>query len=192
VTNITKTEGTAKLCIPVQVPCPSCTLTPGYWKTHNVAFWGGTPPKPTYDAWKAIFTPYYGDSSDGNAELSRFANSFDSEVQKASLAPTNVDGSYFDALWTAPAGNTYWNLSFHYIAAELNLLNGASIIGDGLTAIQAARAFFAATNPQTWESDGYTSSQLTTWKSRLAEFNEGTNWFQCTPDPLTLQWENAY
>ena len=33
--------------------------------------------------------------------------------------------SYYDVLWTSPAGNAYYNLSFHYIAAELNDLNGA-------------------------------------------------------------------
>ncbi len=33
--------------------------------------------------------------------------------------------SYFDVLNTSPAGNAYYILSFQYIAAQLNFLNGA-------------------------------------------------------------------
>jgi hypothetical protein len=33
--------------------------------------------------------------------------------------------TYYEVLWTSPSGNAYYNLSFHYIAAGLNFLNGA-------------------------------------------------------------------
>jgi hypothetical protein len=34
--------------------------------------------------------------------------------------------SYYDVLWTNPEGNAYYILAHAYIAAQLNLLNGAS------------------------------------------------------------------
>ncbi|MCA9195529.1 MAG: hypothetical protein KDB03_27345 [Planctomycetales bacterium] len=34
--------------------------------------------------------------------------------------------SYYQVLWTSPAGNVYYNLAHQYIAAKLNLLNGAA------------------------------------------------------------------
>ncbi len=50
--------------------------------------------------------------------------------------------SYYDVLWTPPAGNPYYILAHQYIAAELNQLNGASIPADVLDAFEDATAWF--------------------------------------------------
>jgi len=77
-------------------PGGGCTLTPGYWKTHSI--YG---PAPYDDTW-ALLLP--------SAETSPFFLS---------------GNTYFNVLNTSPAGNAYYILSFQYIAAELNFLNGA-------------------------------------------------------------------
>jgi hypothetical protein len=176
----------SEVCVDVTVPCPECTLTPGYWKTHNVTFWGGAPPD---DAWDlaGFVTPYNIPPASGLAELTPFSYMLPDGFERVE----GVDGTYFDALWTPNAGNFYFNLAFHFIAAELNLLNGAQIIGDGAVAHAAAQAFFMnpAINQDNWESF-YSKADLQDWHGKLAEFNEGTNWYQCTPDAFTLYWEN--
>jgi hypothetical protein len=95
----TDETGSDSYTIVVDVPCPEgCTLTPGYWKTHNESFLGGAPHD---DTWLLI-------------------------PPAAEDSPFFLSGqSYFEVLWTAPKGNAYYNLAFHYIAAELNMLNGA-------------------------------------------------------------------
>jgi len=95
----TDETGSDSYTIVIDVPCPEgCTLTPGYWKTHNESFRGGAPHD---DTWLLI-------------------------LPSAEDSPFFFSGqSYFDVLWTAPKGNAYYNLAFHYIAAELNMLNGA-------------------------------------------------------------------
>jgi len=77
-------------------PGGGCTLTPGYWKTHSI--YG---PAPYDDTW-ALLLP--------SGETSPFFLS---------------TKTYFQVLKTSPAGNAYYILSFQYIAAELNFLNGA-------------------------------------------------------------------
>ncbi len=80
-----------------------CTLTPGYWKTHSE--FG---PAPYNNTWAQL--------PDG-----------------ASTTFFLSGKTYYQVLWTSPRGNAYYNLSFHYIAAGLNFLNGADP-----TAAQAA------------------------------------------------------
>ena len=79
----------------VVVPGGGCTLTPGYWKTHSE--FG---PAPYDDTW---------------AQLPNGASTIFFLSGK----------TYYEVLWTSPAGNAYYNLSFHYIAAGLNFMNGA-------------------------------------------------------------------
>jgi len=55
--------------------------------------------------------------------------------------------SYYQALWTAPAGNAYYILAHAYIAAELNFLNGASSTLDVDAAFDAATALFETYTP---------------------------------------------
>lgn len=72
-----------------------CTLTPGYWKTHSE--FG---PAPYDNTW--------------------------AQLPQGASTPFFLSGkTYYQVLWTSPAGNAYYNLSFHYIAAGLNFLNGA-------------------------------------------------------------------
>src|SRR5690606_14711477 len=49
ITNDTGATGDDDWSIDVNVSCPdACTLTQGYWKTHNDAFWGGAPSDETW------------------------------------------------------------------------------------------------------------------------------------------------
>jgi hypothetical protein len=97
--NDTGETGSASYTVNVDVPCPQgCTLTQGYWKTHNDSFWGGAPTDPTWD----LIGP--------DAEQTIFFLS---------------GKSYFDVMWTPGGGNAYYILAKQYIAAKLNMLAGA-------------------------------------------------------------------
>ena len=56
--------------------------------------------------------------------------------------------TYYQVLWTAPkGGNAYYILAHAYIAAKLNILNGAtSTVG---AAITSAQGFFGTYTPST-------------------------------------------
>ncbi len=95
--------------ITINVPCPGCTLTPGYWKTHS-----RRGPAPYDDAW-ALVGPLQ-------------ENTFFFGSGK----------TYYQALWTPPAGNAYWILAHAYIAAYLNKLNGAYVPAAVQTAMDHA------------------------------------------------------
>jgi hypothetical protein len=101
------------------VACASgCTLTPGYWKTHSQEG-----PAPYDDNW-ANLGPLQEDT------------------------PFFLSGkTYYEALWTAPAGNVYYILAHAYIAAQLNQLNGSSIPADVLTAFNTATGLFQTKTP---------------------------------------------
>ncbi len=97
--NDTTENGASAYDVTVEVPCPAgCTLTQGYWKTHNDSFWGGAP---TDETWLLIGPA---------AENTTFYLS---------------GQTYFQVMWTAPKGNAYYNLAHQYIAAQLNVLDGA-------------------------------------------------------------------
>jgi hypothetical protein len=49
--------------------------------------------------------------------------------------------SYYNVMWTSPAGNAYYILAHQYIAAKLNQLNGANF-GAAQAAFDAATALF--------------------------------------------------
>ena len=55
--------------------------------------------------------------------------------------------TYYQALWTAPGGNAYYILAHAYIAAELNILNGASVPTNVQTAFDSATALFGTYTP---------------------------------------------
>jgi hypothetical protein len=100
-TDDTCVTGCASATVSITVPCDiGCTLTPGYWKNHS----DPNGPAPYDDAWELL-----------------------SKAQGADL-PFFLSGkSYYDVLWTQPAGNAYYILARAYIAAQLNGLNGASL-----------------------------------------------------------------
>lgn len=97
-----------------------CTLTQGYWKTHSEHG-----PAPYDDNWENL--------ADG-----------------ADTAFFDSGMSYHDVLWTPPkGGNAYFTLAHQYIAAELNILNGAD--GEDITSeMDAAAALFAGQGP--WDT----------------------------------------
>ena len=118
-TTDTGTTGSDSHTVNVNVPCAAgCTLTPGYWKTHSLHG-----PAPYDDAWLAI-GPAGADTT--------FFWSFQ---------------SYYQVLWTAPQGNAYYILAHAYIAAKLNILNGASTTPEVDAAILYAEDFFSTHFP---------------------------------------------
>ena len=111
--NDTNESESATYTISIDVPCPQgCTLTWGYWKTHNESFWGGAPPDPTWELLGDV-------DLDGTEEF---------EGEDFFLSGM----TYFEVLTTPVAGNQYFNLAHQYIAAQLNMLDGAdgSVIQD--------------------------------------------------------------
>lgn len=89
--------------------------------------------------------------------------------------------SYYQVLWTSPTGgNAYYILAHQYIAAELNMLDGAAAPAEVQTAFAAATTWFDNTQhtPEYVASlKGKTGqvarSQLITWAGILADYNEG-------------------
>jgi hypothetical protein len=114
--NDTGETDSATYTVIIDVPCPQgCTLTWGYWKTHNESFRGGAPADPT---WLLI-------------------------LPSAEDSPFFLSGqTYFEVLWTAPQGNVYYNLAHQYIAAILNQLDGAAVPPAVQTAINQATTLF--------------------------------------------------
>ena len=106
-TNDTSTTGSDSVSIPVTVNCPQgCTLTQGYWKTHNESFHGGAPAD---DGWFLI-GDFDGDGvSEGEEE-----DFFD-----LMSSPTD-HMTWFEVFWTSPAGRPYYQLAHQWMAAYLN------------------------------------------------------------------------
>lgn len=99
----------------VVIEAPGCTYTWGYWKTHSE--YG---PAPYDDTWALLpngaDTPFFG---------------------------TGL--TYYEILQTSSAGgNKYIGLAHQYIAAELNVLSGASIPPEVLAAWLEAQALLIA------------------------------------------------
>jgi hypothetical protein len=147
-----------KLCAPV-----GCTYTQGYWKTHvNYA------PKPQFakkrdSAWNLI---------DGAGTANENTVFFLSGK------------SYIAVMWTPPKGNPYYNLAHQYIAAKLNVLDGASASVVAVD-IQQAEAWFSAYAPTHafWKNPAVIAAA-----GRLAAFNEGsTGPGHCSVSPATLK-----
>ena len=55
--------------------------------------------------------------------------------------------TYYEVLWTAPAGNVYYNLAHQYIAAKLNVLDGTTAPANVQAAITSAETFFNTYGP---------------------------------------------
>ena len=107
--------------INVVVHCDGgCTLTQGYWKTHST----------------------YGPASKPDATWN---------LLPGGAGPNTVfflsGASWYQVFWTAPAGNAYYNLAHQYMAARLNILDGASAPASVSNAITAATALFNAYTP---------------------------------------------
>lgn len=156
--NDTDESGSDTYTVNVDVPCPQgCTLTQGYWKTHNDSFWGGAP---TDETWQLL-----GDvDGDGTVEGEREL------FFKSGL-------TYFEVMWTAPKGNAYFNLATQYIAAQLNMLDGAD--GSAITtAFNAATTLFQTyTDEEIGALKGKNGNalraQFISLAGTLASYNEG-------------------
>lgn len=141
-THDTGTTGSDDHTVTINVPKAGCTLTQGYWKTHSAAG-----PAPYDDNWRAIGaaehnTLFFGS---GQTWLQVFGNS--------------------------PAGNAYYILAHQYMAAELNVLNGASAPTAVQDALTASRTLFSSVT-----GTSLTKAQESEAKSLadvLTSFNEG-------------------
>lgn len=83
---------------------PGCTYTQGYWKTQVSYLLRPQFSKKRDSAWDLI---------DGAGTANENAIFFLSDM------------SYIMVMWTPPRGNAYYNLAHQYIAAKLNVLDGA-------------------------------------------------------------------
>ena len=122
-TNTNSTVYTDAASIEVTIECPEgCTLTQGYWKTHNDLFRVGLPGGPASDpAWANVGGPG---------------------------ATFFLSGqTWFQVFWTAPAGNPYYILAHQYMAAVLNDLDGVTPSADVTLAINQAAALFGTYTP---------------------------------------------
>jgi hypothetical protein len=109
VTNDTGATGSSTWTVDVKVLCDrGCTLTPGYWKTHSKN--GPSSYDSTWDFKVGGDAMFFGTGS-----------------------------TYVQMLWMSPkGGNGYVLLAHHYIAAELNTLNGAPMPKAVLRAFEQA------------------------------------------------------
>jgi hypothetical protein len=137
ITNDTEATGESSWNVDATVACEEgCTLTQGYWKTHSE--FG---PAPYDDTWALL----------GDGASTPF---FDSGK------------TYYQILWTAPKkGDAYLILAHQYIAAELNMLNGASVPANVQTAFDAATDYF--------NGDSATKAEILGWTSILDQYNNG-------------------
>ena len=150
-TNDTAETDSATFTVNVDVPCPEgCTLTQGYWKTHNDSFHGGAPTDPTWD----LLGPL------------------------AEETPFFLSGqTYFQVFWTAPKGNAYYNLAHQYMAAQLNILDGADS-SDITTAFSQATALLETYTPADiaklkGKAGNALRSQFISLAGILGSYNEG-------------------
>jgi hypothetical protein len=80
--------------------------------------------------------------------------------------------TWLEVLWTAPRGDAYYILAHQYIAAVLNVANGATPPAEVSAVIDAATAWFGSHGPGVPASspEGQT---LIHWAEVLTAFNEG-------------------
>ena len=113
-----------------------CTYTQGYWKTHST--YG--PAGPADDGWANV----------GGPDAAFFSSGL----------------SWYELFWTPVAGRKYVSLAHQYMAAKLNVLNGADDT-DIAAALAAAEAWFPGKS--------LTAVPPTNaWQSAFAAFNEGS------------------
>lgn len=134
----------------VDVHCESgCTLTQGYWKTHSS----------------------YGPASKPDATWN---------LLPGSAGPDTVfflsGASWYTVFWTPPAGNQYYNLAHQYMAARLNVLDGASTPSAVASAIASATTLFQTYSPAqigAMDSKNAVRKQFVALAGTLGSYNEG-------------------
>jgi hypothetical protein len=155
-TNDTNTSTTSSWTINATVECTNgCTLTQGYWKTHNNSFWGG--------ASKFADPTWYNNTS--TLPLG----------EKTPFFTTSTAPTWFDIFWMPPStskGNVYLQLAHQYMAAKLNILKGTYAPSIVLSAISWAESFFNANNLSTSLTKTQ-ANEARYYASILASYNEG-------------------
>lgn len=144
VSNDTGTAGEDSWTVNVDVPCAGgCTLTQGYWKTHSE--FGPAP----YDATWAM-------------------------LPSGANTPFYLSGkTWYQVFWTPPAGgNRYYQLAHQYMAARLNVLNGAASTPEVDAALVWATNFFNTYTPSS-SLPSAVLSQARNYASLLDGYNNG-------------------
>lgn len=157
-TNDTGENHSASYSVIITVPCPEgCTLTQGYWKTHNDTFWGGAP---TDETWQLL-----GDV-DGDGIVEGEGELFFKSGQ-----------TFFQVMWTPGGGNAYYQLAKQYIAAWLNTLAGADDSAIATAFDQATTLFETYTPAQIGALKGKAGNalraQFISLAGTLGSYNEG-------------------
>lgn len=117
--NDTDESGSASYTVIIDVPCPQgCTLTLGYWKTHNATFWGGAPEDPN---WFLI-----GDVDGDGISEGENEDFFD------------TGDTWFEVFWEPVAGRPYYQLAHQWMAAYLNTLSIQALGGSIPSEVQEA------------------------------------------------------
>jgi hypothetical protein len=139
---------TGSSTVTVTVPQTGCTLTQGYWKTHSKSG-----PAPYDDAWKNL----------PGTPVSLEENTLFFKSGRTWIA----------VFRTPPAGNAFFNLAHQYMAAKLNVLNGAATTTAVASAITDAETLF---NSLANGSVTLTNTQTRTARSlasTLDQYNNG-------------------
>ena len=166
----TDRDATHALSWVCQAPPPGCTLTQGYWKTHSE--FG---PAPYDDNWNNVTGTGVAACSDGEPDSNGVGTG--ASVAFDDFFGTGVVGQdvcYHDIFWTPPkGGNSWYQLAHQYIAAQLNVLNGAGTTAQVDAALLGAEALLAsyANKRITKKSDdeGFARDYART----LTQYNEG-------------------
>jgi hypothetical protein len=146
-TSDTHTTASSSWTVSSHLDCNNgCTLTWGYWKTHS-----SYGPAPYDDTWaklpQGIDTPFFASGA-----------------------------TYKQVLDTSVAGNAYYNLAHQWIAAQLNLLNGASMDPASQAAYASAQTILASNTPAQIGALKKSSSlytQVIALAGALAAYNQG-------------------
>jgi hypothetical protein len=151
-TNDSAATGSDAVTVNATVTCAysSCTLTQGYWKTHNNSFWGGARAD---SAWLSVGL-----------------------LAEQTLFGSLSGQTWFQTFWTAPAGNVYYNLAHQYMAALLNQYNGAPVPAAVQTAMNSSATLFASYTPaqvNALKANSNVRKQFITLAGILAAYNEG-------------------
>ncbi len=169
VTDDTAATGNKTVTVNVTVNCPQgggCTLTQGYWKTHNASFSGGAS-KHADDTWNKL----------PGHELAGF---FTTASSYPAPGPNNFPTfNWFNVFWTTPAGgNAYYQLAHQYEAAKLNVLNGAGTPAAVAAAITHAESLLSnLTNTPSYigglKNNNLLRNDFITTAGILGNYNEG-------------------
>ena len=147
VTNDNQEVGQDDWTVHVVVDCfQGCTLTQGYWKTHNASHWGGAPDDPN---WANI------GNWDGDGSL---------ELEDETLA---WGMTWFNVFTTPVKGRVWYQLAHQWMAAYLNSFQ-ASVPADVQDALDDGWVWLMNNSPSTKKS-----TQASTWASLLGSYNEG-------------------